>query len=440
MNNEVQSRIERLLLRDPGTPNFAYPNTSLWREIDRDTIIGAWDDVPNSTDRIPMTVYVGVEGCPTRCTFCGYGAAMRGTDSSVQRGVDSIIDDIGAYRDVDWARFVVRSIFIGGGTPNILSKEQLEKIMTELEFLPYADDIEIGTEIYPQEVLEHKGFQPRDTKEFLRTFRGLGGNRINWAVQDFDERVLQASGRHYSIQEALNLYREIERLSFEYVNIDLLLGTRGHRDYGIEGMREGLVDLLTHGKIPNRISANILSLAYRRILDRKIMRDDGTLVGLDKLYSWSLAIGDILEEVGLGQINRFDYGEESQYETDVITSIPRLAFGTGAIGYVPLEKGGLAFKNPIVRDTRKLRGYVLDPIMVAAQAIHNKVFTGEVDDIGTKQWDVFVNALSNAGLVISKNGKVKLTRIGKFHHATVQNILTEAVLGYPNNLGKRVEE
>lgn len=470
MENSYESRIAKLVEKDPGTVNFAYPSSSLWTTVPQDRILSAWKEVPEyasdpnfilgfkpeskaASDKVPITVYVGVEGCPTRCTFCGYGAAVRGTDDGISKSLKDTLDEIKRYGDsVDWSKFSVTSLFIGGGTANILYADQLENLVDVLGFLPKEKGYEFGTEVYPQEELAHQKLSPRRTEDFLRRFRALGGNRINWAVQDFNNHALQASNRTYTIEEALRVYEIIAELGFEHINVDFLIGTRGHKDVGIEDILAGVEQLAQHEKPPQRISGNIVSLAYSSIPDHRLKLADNTLIGFEKQFGFYLQLNEVLIQLGFLQINRFDYGEPTRYEADVVNSAPRLAFGTGALGYVPSVNGGLEFKNPIVNDSRSRRGFTLTPELTVARWIHNSVFNGKVDgkkayELAKKaridgfagRWQDIIDALEKQSLIEKDCDLIELTVKGKYHHATVQNLLGETALGFPNNLSRRLK-
>jgi len=462
--------LETLLKSDPGTVNFAYPSTSLWQPIELDSILNAWAELPHyaadpafnlgfpmkekqPAEPVPLTVYVGIEGCPTRCSFCGYGAAALGTDESVERSVASLLNEMECYKDAcNWSRYKVTSLFIGGGTPSILQPKHLEQLIRALDFLPKEQGFEFGTEVYPQKTLAHSRLSARKTENFIKTFRALGGTRVNWAVQDFSDIALRASGRTYTADEALQVYDQIWNAGFEHINADFLIGTKGQKDVGINDIIKGVEKLAAEQRLPHRISANIISLAYNGIPDRKIMREDNTLVGFENQYAWYLQMHEHLTKIGLRQINRFDYGKESRYECDVISSKPRLAFGTGALGYVPTAQGGIEFKNPIVKDTRAARGFLLTPEFAAARALHYTVFNGETDsgyayELAQKagindfqsRWNEIAKALEKKGLVEKQKDLLVMTPKGKYHQATVQNLLGETMLGFPNNLGKRID-
>lgn len=78
-----------------------------------------------------LGIYIHIPFCEKKCNYCDFNS--RPTDSNtIKRYVDSLVKEINK-ESISYNRFVVDSIFIGGGTPSLLDSEAIEKIVTELK-------------------------------------------------------------------------------------------------------------------------------------------------------------------------------------------------------------------------------------------------------------------------------------------------------------------
>jgi oxygen-independent coproporphyrinogen-3 oxidase len=107
----------------------------------------------------------------------------------------------------------VSTLFIGGGTPSVLSEDQIQKIFATLNAVfSFEEQAEITIEVNPGTV----------TKEKFEAYKKCGINRISFGLQSTNDDELQLLGRIHTYEEFLNNYRLARECGFDNINIDLM--------------------------------------------------------------------------------------------------------------------------------------------------------------------------------------------------------------------------
>ena len=110
------------------------------------------------------------------------------------------------------------TIFLGGGTPTMLTLEQMEKVLTAANAIVPLDGAEVTVEANPGTVLGG---------DYLHSLRGLGVNRISMGVQSLDDPTLRILGRIHTAAEARQSFEDAQRAGFERINLDFIFGLPG---------------------------------------------------------------------------------------------------------------------------------------------------------------------------------------------------------------------
>ena len=155
----------------------------------------------------PLSVYVHLPWCLKKCPYCDFNShEWRGQDlqQAEQAYLDAVCADLEASLPLIWGRSV-QSIFIGGGTPSLLSPAGIERLLADLRArLRLVADCEITLEANP-------GTFEQDR---FKAFRQAGVNRLSIGVQSFDDAKLKALGRVHDRQPR-HLIDEAEFGEFE---------------------------------------------------------------------------------------------------------------------------------------------------------------------------------------------------------------------------------
>lgn len=159
----------------------------------------------------PLSLYIHIPWCVRKCPYCDFNSHEARGDFPEQAYVDALLRDLESALPLIWGRKVY-SIFIGGGTPSLLSGEALTRLLTQVRMLlPLAHEAEITLEANPGTVEAGK----------FAAFRDAGVNRLSLGIQSFSDTHLRALGRIHSGDEA-RCAIEIAQRHFGNINLDLM--------------------------------------------------------------------------------------------------------------------------------------------------------------------------------------------------------------------------
>ena len=163
----------------------------------------------------PLSLYIHIPWCLRKCPYCDFNSheINTGTDFSVLESayVDALTQDLDNTLPQVWGRRV-SSIFIGGGTPSVLSAQSMDAILSAVRArLPQVSEIEVTMEANPGTL---------DTDK-LRDFRAAGVTRLSVGVQSFDDALLSNIGRIHTGTQARVALDTAYQL-FDKVNLDLM--------------------------------------------------------------------------------------------------------------------------------------------------------------------------------------------------------------------------
>jgi len=161
-------------------------------------------------------VYLHVPFCDTICSFCPFTRGKYDREQDIQAYLDALVGEIELKRSLI-GRTAVDVIFVGGGTPSVLSPAQIEVLGDAIQtHLDTKNLIEFTFELEAKSV----------TRAKLEAMRRIGVNRISFGAQTFSTRHRDL----FSLDATLNQIRETARMAnemFAYTNIDMIYGMAG---------------------------------------------------------------------------------------------------------------------------------------------------------------------------------------------------------------------
>lgn len=171
-------------------------------------------DAPNLPAAIPLALYVHIPWCERKCQYCDFNShALVGT-LPASAYVDALLADLEQELPCIWGRRI-SSIFIGGGTPSLLSAEVVERLLSGIRArLSVLPDAEITLEANPGTA------QRRQFAELL----AAGINRLSIGVQSFDAQHLQTLGRIHGRKAAFAAAEAAHAAGCANFNLDLMFG------------------------------------------------------------------------------------------------------------------------------------------------------------------------------------------------------------------------
>lgn len=167
---------------------------------------------------IPLSLYIHMPWCVRKCPYCDFNShAVPDGKLSLdleQEYLQALVEDFKTQIDFAQGRHI-HSVFIGGGTPSLISAKGYQWLFSQLKsFIPFEDGCEITLEANPGTV-EHDPFAG---------YLDAGINRLSIGVQSFNTEHLKKLGRIHSNDDAVNAIHLAKEAGFTRVNVDLMHG------------------------------------------------------------------------------------------------------------------------------------------------------------------------------------------------------------------------
>jgi oxygen-independent coproporphyrinogen-3 oxidase len=179
----------------------------------------------------PLSLYIHIPWCVRKCPYCDFNSHEALGTIPDREYVEALLRDLDSALPLIWGRKVY-SIFIGGGTPSLLSGEALTHLLTQVRMrLPLAHEAEITLEANPGTVEADK----------FAAFHEAGVNRLSLGIQSFNDKHLQALGRIHSGDEAKRAI-DIAQTRFDNINLDLMYALPGQtQEEALHDVRSALL-------------------------------------------------------------------------------------------------------------------------------------------------------------------------------------------------------
>lgn len=176
--------------------------------------------VTSGGDRLGL--YISIPFCRSKCTYCNFASGVYPA-SEHARYVDRLVEDVAAAGP--WAERMavalprqVDTIYLGGGTPSLLSPELIARLFAAIrsQFI-VQPNAEITVECAPGQIAAGT----------LEALADAGVNRVSLGVQSFIDREAQVSGRLHTRAMVLEDLRRLRRIGITNLNVDLIAGLAG---------------------------------------------------------------------------------------------------------------------------------------------------------------------------------------------------------------------
>lgn len=159
----------------------------------------------------PLSLYVHFPWCVKKCPYCDFNSHEVKGSFPEDAYLDALRADLESALPLIWGRRL-HSIFVGGGTPSLLSAAGLDRLLSDIRtLLPMDADIEITMEANPGAFEAEK----------FASCRASGVNRLSLGIQSFNSTHLAALGRIHDGEQARRAI-DIAQTNFDNVNLDLM--------------------------------------------------------------------------------------------------------------------------------------------------------------------------------------------------------------------------
>ena len=289
-----------------------------------------------------LELYVHIPFCVKKCSYCDFLSAPA-TEQTKEAYMAALFAEIGG-RAKDYKDRIVTSVFIGGGTPSLLSGDSIRQLMEHIrEGFSLAPDAEITMEVNPGTV----------TAEKLTAFYGAGINRLSIGMQSAQEQELKILGRIHDFDGFCQVYREAVEAGFTNINVDVMSGLPGQT---LASYKDTLEKVLRLEPMPQHISA--YSLIVEEGTPFAAMADRGELPLPEEdteraMYEETI---EVLAGYGFHRYEISNYaldGYECRHNVGYWIRRDYLGFGIGAASLI----GNVRFQNG-----RDLNAYLAHPL------------------------------------------------------------------------------
>jgi oxygen-independent coproporphyrinogen-3 oxidase len=385
------------------------------------------------SDAGKLGVYVSVPFCRAKCSFCNFASGV-GTGADVERYVGLLCTEIetvgerAAELRAELPR-VVDTVYFGGGTPSLLTPEQLGQVFAALrrQFV-VEPNAEITLEAAPGQIAE----------DVLEAAMCLGVNRVSLGVQSFVDKECAAVGRLHTEQECVAEIRRLRAAGVREVGADLIAGLPYQTRESWAHSLEVACDVgLTH------LSVYMLEVDEDSRLGREV------LAGGLRLHAPRVPAEDVSAELYEMACERLPLAGFAQYEISNFAASehrsrhnvkywqrePYMGFGLDAHSMLRRGEGAVRWAN-----AEELKAYpgVADTTDVAGrEAFEETVFLGlrMCDGLSlqgfrrewVQEFEASARELAREGLMVFEGERWKLTRRGMMVSNEVFGSLLETV-------------
>jgi oxygen-independent coproporphyrinogen-3 oxidase len=270
----------------------------------------------------PKAIYVHIPFCTNKCHYCDFTAYVVNGQP---------VDDYLVALEREMALTVaetppgeIQSIFIGGGTPTVLSPKQMKRLLSALRthFPDWAPELEFTVEANPGTT----------SPELLQVMREGGVNRISFGAQTFRSDLLERIGRIHGVEEIAQSVELARRAGFRNLSLDLMFGLPTQT---VEDMKETLD--MAIGLAPEHFSCYSLKIEEGTLFHYLYERKELPLPSEDDELAMYQLIRLMMARHGYPQYEVSNFakpGYESKHNSTYWLNEEYYGLGAGAHGYV----------------------------------------------------------------------------------------------------------
>jgi oxygen-independent coproporphyrinogen-3 oxidase len=359
-------------------------------------------------------IYIHIPFCKQACHYCDFHFSTN-TSNRTQM-VNSIVSELSLQQEY-LEREEVKTIYFGGGTPSLLSLQELAHIFSALNNdFRIARTAEITLEANPDDL----------TLEKLKDIRSLGVNRLSIGIQSFEDTILKYLNRPHSAAEASRCMELSREANFENISIDLIYAIPGQTD---DRWKKNIE--LAMALQPEHISAYSLTIEKKTAFGTWYEKGKLIPVKDDQAATQLELLVDILALSGFEQYEVSNFskpGFESQHNSNYWKQEKYLGVGPGAHSYngrsrqfniknnsqyiTSINVGKIPFDFELLSPQDQVNEYLLTTLRTRwgsdLELLKNS-FNYNLLELHSS----YVSALLDNNLAVIENSFFKLTRKGK---------------------------
>ena len=264
-------------------------------------------------------IYVHIPFCKSRCRYCDFFSTTQLERRELY--IDALINEWQTYQS-KWSRQEIQTLYLGGGTPSLLSIESLHKLLHSIMNSINPDTIqEITLEANPGDI----------TADKIQAWRAIGINRLSIGIQSFNDRLLQLVGRRHNAKQAIQAVRTAQAEGINNISIDLMyaLPTQSMEEWQAD------IELALELNVPHISSYGLI---YEEGTSLSQLLEQGRITAIDEEVEMRMydQLVDQLTQHGYEhyEVSNFSLpGRHSKHNSSYWKDIPYLGLGASAHSY-----------------------------------------------------------------------------------------------------------
>lgn len=307
-------------------------------------------------------IYIHIPFCKQACHYCNFhfSTSMRLKNGFLQALLKEITLQNKFLEDK-----TVDTIYLGGGTPSVLSGNEMNLVMTCIrEHFPVNPRAEVTLEANPDDI----------SAETLVAWKACGINRLSIGVQSFFDEDLQWMNRAHSASEAAKSIALAQAAGFYNLSIDLIFGTPHLSDHNwISNLNQAISLSIPH------LSCYSLTVEPKTALEKLIRKGQSPAVDPDLQARQFLATTEILRKAGYEQYEISNYslpGKRSQHNSSYWDGTPYLGLGPSAHSFNGISRQWNIANNALYVESLQKNLVPFDiEILTPAQQLNESIMT-----------------------------------------------------------------
>lgn len=384
----------------------------------------------------PINIYIHIPFCSMKCSFCTLFTTISTDYDLYKHYVNTLLQEVNLITEyLNAENCSIQNLYVGGGTPSLLPKGLLEKLVTA---------IKNRFKVNPQATFAVE-FAPESTStEIATNWREVGFNRVSLGIQSFNDQILNSMNRKSPSNNNISILKELGKIGFKSINIDLIYNTN---DQDLAQLQK---DLTISTELVNCIT--IHPLAIRRKTAYDISK--GIDLGEDYYrrqsnffeYAFNYFISKGWSPTSSVTFSKNDIGQPIEESESL--GIPTIGIGIGGRSYLKsIHTASINYQSK-TRATEEINSYlktielkrfpiktfsILDEEEILRRNIVLSIVSRGVQSsvINEIQNEVFKNEVINTfenlqmlNLVYVDNDVLKLTQKGYFNSAKIGGLLS----------------
>ena len=204
-----------------------------------------------------IDVYVGIPFCKTKCLYCSFPSEVLGKQDRLTQYLSLLKSDIAAGAQLaSELGLTVRSFYMGGGTPTVLSADQLDELLSFLLEQYGSFGVEATVEAGRPDTID---------REKLLVLKRHGIGRISINPQTMNDETLRRVGRSHTREDIVRTFELAREIGFDSINMDLIAGLPGETATDMQRSCDAIMRLA-----PDNLTVHSLAIKRSSTLKKEL--------------------------------------------------------------------------------------------------------------------------------------------------------------------------